>query len=70
MDTKKNELATPLNLVKMFPDCGLNSSQVGYAFFIGAVAGIKPQGSRTALIYIDSFKRFLAFREKVRKFDT
>lgn len=67
--SKKRELATPLNLTRMFPDCGLNSSQIGYAYFVGAVAGVKPYGAKTALIYIDSFLEFLEYREKVAKFE-
>jgi|DEB0MinimDraft_6_1074348.scaffolds.fasta_scaffold150873_2 hypothetical protein len=67
--SKSKELATPLNLTRMFPECGLNSSQIGYAYFVGAVAGIKPPGNRTALIYVDSFIEFLKYREKVAKFE-
>lgn len=65
----KKEIATPLNLARMFPDSDLTSSQIGYAYFIGAVAGIKPRGARTALIYVDSFKEFLEYREKVSNFE-
>lgn len=65
---ESKELATPLNLARMFPDCDLNSSQIGYAYFVGAVAGIKPKGARTALIYIESFKQFLEYRDKVSNF--
>jgi hypothetical protein len=63
--TKDGELATPLNLARMYPDCGLTSVQIGYAYHIGAVKGIKPRGARTSLIYIKSFEKFIEFRDSV-----
>jgi hypothetical protein len=65
--SNKDELATPLNLARMYPDCGLTSVQIGYAYHVGAVAGVKPRGARTSLIYIKSFERFLKFRDEVAK---
>lgn len=66
---ERKELATPLNLARRYVDCGLNSSQIGYAFWIGAVAGIKPKGAKTALIYVESFEKFLKFREEMANFE-
>ena len=60
-----SQLATPLNLALMFPDCDMTSSQIGYAYHIGAVKGIKPRGARTSLIYIQSFKEFLEYRDNL-----
>jgi|11BtaG_2_1085332.scaffolds.fasta_scaffold06598_2 hypothetical protein len=60
-----NELATPINLMRKFPDCNMTSSQIGYAFHIGAVKGIKPRGARTSLIYIQSFVNFLEYRDNL-----
>ena len=67
--SKKKELATPKNLARRYVDCGLNSSQIGYAFWVGALAGVKPAGARTALIYVESFEKFLKYREEVSKFN-
>lgn len=67
---KTGELATPLNLARMYPDCGLTSVQIGYAYHIGAVLGEKPFGARTSLIYIESFLKFIEYRNNLHNFES
>ena len=66
---KPEELFTPLQLARRYPDCGLTSTQIGYAFHVGAVQGIKHRGMRTSLISRESFERFLEYRKEIANFE-
>ena len=55
---KVDELYTPSELINIFPECGMSTRQIGFAYFTGTVAGIK---------YLESFAELLQIRKNVPK---
>ena len=64
---KVDELFTPSELIKIFPTCGMSARQIGFAYFTGTVAGIKPSTAQSCLIYLESFVELLEIRNNVPK---
>ena len=64
---KVDELYTPCELIDIFPNCEMSARQIGFAYFTGTVAGIKPSSSQTCLIYLESFAELLQIRKNVPK---
>lgn len=53
---------TPKELIEMFPNCGLNSVQIGYLHWCKALRGDK-YGTQT-VIEVESFENFLQYQKK------
>lgn len=61
----ENQLLTPQELLDKYPDCGLNTRQIGMAVFCGAIAGVKNRGARSHSILETSFLKYIEYKKQV-----
>ena len=66
-EVRKSELISPKLLLEKYPNCGLNTREIGYLVSCGAIAGIRLEGRYSCDVLESSFLSYLKYMSTVPK---
>lgn len=69
LKNKYADIKKPIEIEKEFPDTGITTRFMGYAYALGVLAGCKPDRNSPCMVDRESFKDLLVYRKAVETED-